>query len=476
MPERVLLLHEWGVRRILSGLTLVVLAVGATVCGVTSPASAQVPRIQGQGTAASGMGNAFAAQADDPSALHYNPAGMTQLSGVQFAAGGLLSGGTTDFTSITGVNSTGDRNGSFAWPPPAHIFVTADLKDLGITAIGDLTAGIGLTTPLGSIIRYPDDGPLRFKTTFAALPLVDIKPTLAYRVTPDLSLGFGADIYTFSNLLGEGHFEKRFVSPGGAVAPFFGAAGSNVELYGKDTAVGFNAGLLYTALRNADRKPIANIGLVYRSQARLHLTGGVLVNGNKKSDASATFVLPRVISGAIAIWPVRTREREWKLELDVDYVDWKSVSNLDVRFADGTTFPQPQNWRSTYTIMVGTEYRWLQLESLPEWEVTLRTGYTHSPTQVPDATFDPAIPSADVHIPSIGFGLLCKEGGSFLGLARCGDIGIGPVKAKAIGLDLSYQASIYERRAVTCNCSLPVVNGLYKTAFHTGGLSLRVNF
>ena len=41
--------------------------------GAFEPVLAQVPRIQGQGTAASGMGNAFSAQADDPSALHYNP-------------------------------------------------------------------------------------------------------------------------------------------------------------------------------------------------------------------------------------------------------------------------------------------------------------------------------------------------------------------------------------------------------------------
>ena len=82
------------------------------------PVLAQVPRIQGQGTAASGMGNAFSAQADDPSALHYNPAGMTQLHGVEFMTGALLSGGTTTFTSPTGVTATGDRDGSLAWPPP----------------------------------------------------------------------------------------------------------------------------------------------------------------------------------------------------------------------------------------------------------------------------------------------------------------------------------------------------------------------
>ena len=289
------------------------------------PVSAQVPRIQGQGTAASGMGNAFAAQADDPSALHYNPAGMTQLQGVEFMAGVLLSGGSTNFTSPTGVTATGDRNGSVAWPPPGHIYITANLKDLGVTALGDLTAGIGLTVPFGSLTRWPNDGPFRTATTFNTLPLLDIKPTLAYKVTENLSLGLGADIYTFTGLFGEGHVEKQSVWPGRRYSSRIPTG-----LFGKDTAAGFNASLLYTALRNADGKPLANIGIVYRSQATLHLSGALLANGAKVSDARATLVLPQVITGAIAIWPVRTSEREWKLELDVDYVGWKSVRNLDV--------------------------------------------------------------------------------------------------------------------------------------------------
>lgn len=89
-----------------------------SLAGLPGMASAQVPRIQGQGAAASAMSNAFAAQADDPSALHYNPAGMTQLQGLQFMAGALASGGSTNFTSLTGVTARGDRNGIVAWPPP----------------------------------------------------------------------------------------------------------------------------------------------------------------------------------------------------------------------------------------------------------------------------------------------------------------------------------------------------------------------
>lgn len=462
----------WKIVRVL--LISACLGIAQLSAWFLSPASAQVPRIQGQGTAASGQGNAFAAQADDPSALHYNPAGMTQLRGIQMMAGGLLTGGTTSFTSASGANATGTRDGSLAWPAPAHVYITANLGDLGATALNGLTLGIGLTSPLGSVSRYQDNGPQRFKATFSAMPLIDIKPTMAYQLTQDVSLGLGMDIYTFSDMLGEGHFEKQFISTG--AVPVFGSAGQRAELYGKGTAVGYNVSLLYTALRNGDGKPIANIGLVYRNQVGLPLNGGILANGVKTSDASTTFVLPQVISGAVAIWPTRTAEREWKLELDVDYVGWKSVRNLDIALANGTVIPQPQNWRSTYTVMLGTEYKWLKLESLPEWELALRAGYTNSPTQIPDLTFDPAIPGSDVHIPSVGLGLVCKEGGTIFGL-RCGDFGVGPIKPKAIGFDLSYQLSVYEQRTVNCGCALAsAVNGNYRTTYHTGGLSLRMNF
>lgn len=56
-----------------------------------------------QGAAAIAQGNAFAAQADDPTAVFYNPAGMTQLHGVQHTAGVQFLNVNTHFTSPTGV-------------------------------------------------------------------------------------------------------------------------------------------------------------------------------------------------------------------------------------------------------------------------------------------------------------------------------------------------------------------------------------
>src|SRR4030042_1840291 len=44
-------------------------------------------RLPEAGAKAMGMGFAFTAQADDPSAIYYNPAGLTQLSGTNFMGG-----------------------------------------------------------------------------------------------------------------------------------------------------------------------------------------------------------------------------------------------------------------------------------------------------------------------------------------------------------------------------------------------------
>jgi long-chain fatty acid transport protein len=233
--------------------------------------------------------------------------------------------------------------------------------------------------------------------------------------------------------------------------------------------------MLYTPLRNEEGKPLVNIALLYRSQATLHLTGQFLVNGALASDARSTLVLPQVFTGGIAVWPVRNRDREWKLELDVDYVGWKSFRNLDVSLSTGGTLPFPQDWRNNLVVMIGTEYRWLRMDSLPDWELALRAGYWHSQTPVPDRTFSPAVPDADNHAIATGLGLMCKDNGSFLGIVHCSGWGIGGMRTKGMGLDLSYQAVLYEARTVSGNRN-PTVDGLYQTVLHAGAVNFRLNF
>lgn len=434
----------------------------------TSAASGQAIRLQSQGAVAAGQGNAFSAQADDASAIHYNPAGLSQVDGAQAVFGTVLLGGSIKYKSPTGMDTRGDFGGSIAFPPPSHTYLSANLRALGWENLSAVTVGLGLTTPFGLNTRYPVDGPFNSAGTFATLPLIDIKPTIAYKVNDQLAFGLSADVYTFASFLGEGHVEQRSISPGGAIP-----AGASIELNGKGTGAGFTASMLYTPFRNIDGKPLASIGLVYTSQAALPLDGAFLVNGTKIADASTTLVLPQIYRGAVALWPIRDQAREWKVEIDVEYVGWKSMRNLDVHLSNGTTVPQPQQWSTVPVVAVGTEYKWLNPGWLPSWDVAVRTGYTRTENPVPDLTFNPAIISLSSHTISVGAGFMCKRGGQFLGVIPCG--GASAFWPKAIGFDVAFQEWLYEPRTISGNLN-PTVNGNYHVFIHLGTASLKFQF
>src|SRR6476619_3581511 len=83
----------------------------AFTCLSPTVASAGAIRIFDQSASGTAQSGAFAAQADDPSAVYFNPAGLTQLRGVQTSFGVMLLGGHTTYTSPTGATATGDFGG-----------------------------------------------------------------------------------------------------------------------------------------------------------------------------------------------------------------------------------------------------------------------------------------------------------------------------------------------------------------------------
>ncbi len=425
-------------------------------------------RILDHGASATGQGAAFSAQADDPSALHYNPAGMTQLEGIQFSAGTLLIGGSIEFKSASGGKVDGDLAGAIANPPPSTVFLTAHLPALGLKNLPNWTVGIGVTSPFALQVEYPDDSLIAPVTTRASLPLLDIKPTLAYKVNDYISVGGGLDIYTFASFLGEGHAEiKQNAAPGN---PFGIPAGTGLEANGKDTALGFNASVLWTPLRNVGGKPLLNLGFVYRNGADLDLDGEFLANGAKVANARTTVELPDVYTWAIAGWPIRNAQHEWKIEVDVEYADWTDFKNLDLQLSNGAVIPQPRNYGDAWIFMVGTEFKVLSPPVLPKWDVSFRTGYLRSETPVPSRDFNPSNPDADFNAFSAGVGFLCHAPAKFLGVLPCDSLG-----AKAIGLDLAYQVLLYQTRGISNNRQ-PILNGEWDTTLHVGALSFRVNF
>ncbi len=68
-------------------------------------------------------------------------------------------------------------------------------------------------SPYALQVEYPDNSQISPVLTKAALPLLDVKPTLAYKLNDYLSVGGGLDIYTFASFLGEGHAEISNKTP-----------------------------------------------------------------------------------------------------------------------------------------------------------------------------------------------------------------------------------------------------------------------
>jgi long-chain fatty acid transport protein len=161
----------------------------------------------------------------------------------------LLIGGSIEFKSASGGKVDGDLGGSIANPPPSTLFLTAHLPALGLKDLPNWTVGVGVTSPFALKVDYPDNSDIAPVLTSAALPLIDIKPTVAYKLNDYIAIGGGLDIYTFTSFLGEGHAElQQNAAPGN---PFGIPAGTGLEANGKDTALGFNASVLWTPLRNA---------------------------------------------------------------------------------------------------------------------------------------------------------------------------------------------------------------------------------
>ena len=155
---------------------------------------------------------------------HDNPAGMTQLRGVHILTGALFVGGTTNFTS----SSTGQN---YHWRPRRQpwrglllliCIMVANLKDIGFDALEKWTAGVGATAPIWFTDQVPRGiNPFSTAVYFNTNPLLDIKPTVAYKLNDYLSFGLGADIYTYSALFGEGQVEVMSTGANNGLGPQF---------------------------------------------------------------------------------------------------------------------------------------------------------------------------------------------------------------------------------------------------------------
>jgi long-chain fatty acid transport protein len=320
-------------------------------------------RIPNQDAEAIGRGNAFAATADNPSAMYYNPAGITQLEGVHAQVGSLFYLNIySDYDSPAGVR-TENIHKVLAVP---NFGLTYEIKDL------PLTLGLGVYAPFGLGMEWPEEAPFRTSALEASLTYIKVNPVIAWKIFPELSIAAGP---TFD-------YSEATIRQG------LGAPPSPFEFgfRGQDFAVGFNAGIMWQP------HPMWSFGARYMSATDMDYDGTARtapVDLFPATQTKAHLKFPQIVSGGISFRP----NTNWNFEVDIDWTDWH-VTKDAVIDNFGTIV---LNWESSFFYEAGMTYQFGRgyYGSL---------GYFFSEASTPEQNYTPLVPDTNLHVVSAGVG------------------------------------------------------------------------
>jgi long-chain fatty acid transport protein len=398
-------------RRLILSTPLVFFAAAAFANGT---------RLPNQNAEATARGNAFVATADNPSAIYYNPAGLTQLPGLQIQSDAYAISARYDYESPLGAGVKAKRD--LAVVPQFYASFTPDNSALSY--------GLGVYSPFGQSSEWPDDSGFRSIATRNELVFITLAPTVAWKISDNLSVGAGLQI---------NHVEADLASGIGIVP------GDEFRFRGDDTSFGGNLGILW--------KPTGRhvFGINYQSRSKSRLEGDLNLNPfGLEDDASVDLPFPDVITVGYSWRPAPA----WNLEVAIDRTNWDLVNTPVLRsaiIAPAGERPIPFEWKASYYYLFGVT-RYLA----DGWRVS--AGYCYSENSVPDAAFNPAVPDMNRHLASIGVG---REFGAF-------------------SLFLTYQHGFKSTRTVSGSLPNPLTgesaDGRYTSVMDAASFSLRYAF
>jgi long-chain fatty acid transport protein len=335
---------------------------------VLSPlaASAVGYRMPNQDPEAIARGNAFVATADNPAAIYYNPAGITQLEGQNVQAGVYAVSGGYHYESATGAEFD---NKSQLVPVP-QLYYTIAPKDL------PLAFGLGVYAPYGLALDWGKDTTFNTLAEKGELLYLCINPVVAWKVLPNLSIGIGPTInYSHAD------FEHAI-----GIIP-----GDSFKLEGDGWAAGFNAGVHWQP------HPKWALGVNYRYVTTVDYQGtaetATIPAFSGSTSASAQILFPQFVVAGVSFRPTEN----WNLEFDLDWTDWDNVNQIPINNTPLGNTALVLNYRSSFMYEFGVTR---QLGK----GYFLSAGYFYSENSSPDKNFTPIIPDTNLHLGSIGVG------------------------------------------------------------------------
>lgn len=357
-----------------------------------------------------GLGNAFSgsAAAEDASTIFFNPAGLTRLTGSSVAGAGYYIFPSAIFqnqgsTIVTGAPLTGSNGGDAGvnvFVP--NLYAAWELSDR-------VKIGLGINSPFGLKTNYNGDWVGRYQAVNSELTTININPTLAAKLTDNLSVGIGVNLqYAEAELSNAIDFGLVGFGAGLRTRP----QGSDgfVKLTGNDWSWGYNLGVLYEPSRKT------RIGLAYRSSIAHELQGDAnftvpatataLTATGRFTDTGAKTALD--LPETVSLSAYHQLSPRLAATADVTWTNWSRFKELRVQF-DNPIEPdsvQPENWHDAFRYSLGINYALSNA-----WE--LRAGVAYDESPIDDKYITPRIPDNNRTWVTIGASYKASDSLSF---------------------------------------------------------------
>ncbi|MGV8828797.1 MAG: OmpP1/FadL family transporter [Breznakibacter sp.] len=399
-----------------------------------------------QSTKQTGMGHVGSALKLGAESMHFNPGALGFLdSHMDFSVG------------MAGVFSKAEYNDNKGYKASTDNSVSTPLYGYAAFSIYDnLKAGIGVTTPYGSSMNWGKTWAGGHLVQDISLKAFVVQPTLAYRITPKLSIGGGL-------MIAKGNVElSRSIIPVGFLVniPGFGEAYKDVvpvsaTLNGNsDVALGYNLGVLY------DISDKWSVGISYRSKMKMKVAEGEaeLIYASESIKALVGGMVPPLDQGTFkAELPLPANlnigiafKATEKMLLSVEYqgVNWEAYDKLSLKFTEnvlnGYSIEADKNYNYAYAIRLGGEYAVTE-------RFDARAGFYVDTTPVDKANYNPETPGMTKLGLSAGFSFRPTKNFSidaaFLAILGMGADGtyqyVNPLNKKEQPFNGSYKSTAY---------------------------------
>ena len=366
-----------------------------------------------------------AAPCADGSAVFFNPAGIAQLKYITATAGVMMVRANGHFIDdYTEVKTQLDDAPLFV----PHLY-------LGMPVNERLAVALGVYVPYGLETKWPKDFDGAFLGYNSGVQSIYIQPTVAYRVTDQLSIGAGPVVNIASVKLKQLADLSAVPVPGAGGLTFaalgipFHTAFADGDLKGNGTGFGGHVGVLF------ELNERVTLGARYLSQIKVDYDGDVsfsqvptgillpadftLPDGTQlpKGTPLDAILASQFSTGTLSPQGAKTSitmpaqlvvglklQATDALTLMADYqwTGWSSFDKLEVDFEKAPDRTLEENYRDTNTYRVGATY---QINP----RVQVRLGYIYNEAAAPDETVTPLLPDANRNHFTAGLGIQATD-------------------------------------------------------------------